>query len=195
MDLSALKALPLGLIMFGVMAWGVIRRRARQRTAQADYPNLAAKLGLAFRPPAHPKQIGQIYGTLRGFSVLVDPDDQRKLIVRFRAAPKLDLRSYDGPLCPKGMAYYSSGERAVDNYLKTRYASREMALRLDGTDMLQLLQPFRERYRHDVKQLNITEHGVTCVLDFGNPPHIPVAAVERLLPALIDWAEAVEPPK
>jgi hypothetical protein len=64
---------------------------------------------------------------------------------------------------------------------------------LDEADLPRLLQPFRQRYRHVAKQLNITEHGVTCVLDFGNPPHIPVAAVEELLPALIDWAEAIEP--
>lgn len=193
MDLSALKALPLGLIMFGAMAWGFFRRRAGLRAAQGDYPALAMRLGLAYRKPAHSKQIGQLHGTMRGFSVLVDPDEQRKLIVRFRGEPKLDLRSYEGPRCPIGMEYYTSRDRSVDNYLKTRYASPEMALRLNETPLAELLRPFRERYRHEVKQLNITEHGVTCVLDFGNPPHIPVTAVEELLPALVDWAEAIEP--
>jgi hypothetical protein len=194
MDLSILKALPIGLIMFVAMVWGFFRRRAGQRAAQADYPALAERLGLVYRVPAHPKQIGQLYGTMRGFSVLVDPDEQRKLIVRFRSEPKLDLRSYEGPRCPIGMEYYTSRDRGVDNYLKTRYASPDIALCLDEVDLSHLLEPFRQRYRHAVKQLNITEHGVTCVLDFGNPPHIPVTAVEELMPALLDWAEAIEPP-
>jgi hypothetical protein len=193
MDLSVLTSLPIGLLMFAAMVWGFFRRRARQKSAQEDYPALAERLRLARRPPAHPNQIGQLYGTMRGYSVLVDPDEQRKIIVRFRGEPKLDLRSYEGPRCPMGMEYYTAHDRAVDGYLKTRYASPEIALRLDEADLRRLVQPFRERYRHDVKQLNITEHGVTCVLDFGNPPHIPAAAVEELLPALIDWAEAIEP--
>jgi hypothetical protein len=194
MDLSVLRSLPIGLLMFAALVWGYFRRRAGQKRAQESYPALAARLGLVHRPANSPNQIGQLQGSLRGFSVLVDPDEQRKIIVRFRGEPRIDFRSYDGPRCPAGMTYYTAQNRIVDAYFKTRYASTDIAERLDETDLSLLLEPLRQRYRHAVKQLNITAHGVTCVLDFGNPPHIPAAAVEQLLPALLDWAETLEPP-
>lgn len=194
MDLPFLQALPIGLLMFAALAWGYFRRRSHQRDAQLNFPNLAQRLGLVFRPAKHPKQIGQLHGTLRGFAVAVDPDEQRKLIVRFRGEPKIDLRSYEGPRCPVGLDYYSSKSHSVDRFFQTRFASDELAERLNEADLDALLEPFRGRYRYAVKQLNITQHGVTCVLDFGNPPHIPAQAVEDLLPALLDWAELIEPP-
>jgi len=194
MDWSFLHALPIGLLMFATLAWRFFRRRSHQRNAKTTYPSLAKRLGLGYRPPADAKLIGQLYGTLRGYSVVVDPDEQRKLIVRFRGEPRIDFRSYEGPRCPVGHTYYSSRNRAVDTFFTTRYASEEMVERLDAANLPALLEPFQKGYRAAVKQLNITSHGVTCVLDFGNPPHIPAEAVEDLLPALLDWAEAIEPP-
>ncbi|HMA97560.1 MAG TPA: hypothetical protein VKP30_32975 [Polyangiaceae bacterium] len=195
MDLSLFQALPIGLLMFASLAWGYFRRRSRQRDAQLAFPDLAQRLGLVFRPASDPRQIGQLHGTLRGYAVTVDPDEQRKLIVRFRGEPRIDLRSYEGPRCPVGLKYYSSPNRALNKFFPTRFASDEMAQRLDRAHLDPLLEPFQRRYRHAVKQLNITQHGVTCVLDFGNPPHIPALAVEELLPALLDWAELIEPPE
>jgi hypothetical protein len=194
MDLSSyLKALPVGLVMFAVMAARFFRRRAGHQKARTDYPALAVRLGLEHRAPTSPNQIGCLQGQMRGFSVLVDPDEQRKLIVRFHGEPDVDLRTYDGPQRPSRLVYYVSHDRVVDGFLKTRYASPAMAEYLDAADLSALVRPFIERYRGAVKQLNITQHGVTCVVDFGTPPHIPARAVEELLPALLDWAEAVEP--
>lgn len=194
MDLSSLlTAMPIGLLMFAALAVKFFRRKAGQQRAQADYPALAQRMGLAYKPSALPNQIGQLHGVLRGFRVTVDPDEQRKLIVRFRSEPRIDFRSYDGPRCPADMFYYSTGNREVDRFFPTRFVNDEIAERLDGADWVRLLQPFRTRYRDAVKELNITQHGVTCVLDFGNPPHIPADVVAELLPALIDWAELVEP--
>lgn len=193
MDFSFLKAVPIGLLMFAALAWKFFRRRAQQTRAQAEYPELAKRLGLSYRSPTAANQIGRLHGVLRGFAVVVDPDEQRKLIVRFRGEPRIDFRSYEGPVCPADMVYYSSGSREIDRFFPTRFASREIAERLEAADLARLLQPFRGLYRDAVKQLNITQHGVTCVLDFGNPPHIPAQAVLALLPALLDWAELFEP--
>jgi hypothetical protein len=192
MDLSFLTAMPIGLLMFAALAAKFFRRKAGQQRAQADYPALAQRLGLSYRSGGRPNQIGQLHGVLRGFRVAVDPDEQRKLIVRFRSEPRIDFRSYEGPRCPADMFYFSTGNRDVDRFFPTRFVSHELAERLDGVDWAQLLQPFRTRYRKVLKELNITQHGVTCALDFGNPPHIPADVVAELLPAMVDWAEAVE---
>jgi hypothetical protein len=193
MDLSVLKALPIGLLMFAGLGWSYFRRRAGHRQARDAYPDLAVRLGLAYRAPSSAHGIGQLHGTLRGFAVVVDPDDQRKLIVRFRGEPKIDFRNYENPVHPGKWLHFTSGRRAIDTFFVTRYADPSIAERLRAADLDSLIKPFTERYRYEVKQLNLTQHGVTCVLDFGNPPRIPPAAVEVLLPALLDWAEVIEP--
>ncbi len=194
MDFTQLKALPFGLVLFAGMAWAFFRRRMRHQHAHHDYPALAERLGLQYKPPRVERRIGQLCGTWRGFSVLVDPDEQRKVIVRFHGEPAIDLRTYEGPRRPGHLDYYSFNDRDADRFFKTRFASPEMAERLDQADVASLMEPFAQRYRRELRQLNITQQGVTCVVDFGNPPHIPAQAVEELLSALVQWAELIEPP-
>jgi len=43
-----------------------------------------------------------------------------------------------------------------------------------------------------LRSLSVTEAGITCVLDFGNPPCIPADALRVLLPALSALADFVE---
>jgi hypothetical protein len=193
MNWSIVNALPLGLVMFLGLVWGVYRRRVSYHRAREDYPALAERLGLHFRPSYLSQGIGQLYGTIAGYSVLIDPDDQRKIIVRFNGAPNIDLRNYESPKRSSFLQYFAFRERRANEYFKTRFASPEIAERCASADVNSLLKPFLERYKYEVKQLNVTTHGATCVLDFGNPPHIPVTAIEELLPALINWAELIEP--
>lgn len=193
MDLSVLRSVPIGLVMFGVMAWGYIRRRARRNATRSGYPALAERLGLEHRRPTRINDVGQLHGVWRGYRICVDPDEQRKIIVRFAGEPLIDLRSYEVPRCPVGMKTFGARDRAVNAYFRTRYASDAIAERLNEADLVRLTLPFSRDYRHAVRDLNITQHGVTCTLDFGNPPHIPTQAILELLPALIDWAEVIEP--
>lgn len=193
MDWSAFKAVPFGLVMFAVMIWRYYRRKNGQLQALGDYPSLARQLGLEHVKAQHSRQIGQLRGVMRGFFVAVDPDEQRKIIVRFRGEPGIDLRNYDLPRPPAKLEYFTSRERAINSYFKTSYADPTVAARLHVANLTQLIEPFRLRYRHEVKELNLTAHGVTCVLDFGTPSHIPATVVTELLPALIALAELIEP--
>jgi hypothetical protein len=178
--------------MFGGLVWGYFRRRAGQRQAREDFPALAARLGISFRAPSNPNQIGKLSGTVRGRSVFVDPDEQRKIIVRFRGEPNVDLRNYDTGRRPPAMSSFSFGDRKLDSYFKTRYADPALIARLQLADWVRLMEPFTLRYVHEVKELNLTSHGVTCVLDFGSPRYIPGSAVEVLLPVMLDLADVVE---
>jgi hypothetical protein len=47
-------------------------------------------------------------------------------------------------------------------------------------------------YWRNLRSLSVTESGITCVLDFGNPPYIPADALRVLLPALSALADFVE---
>lgn len=187
-------ALPLGFILFLGMAFAYFKRRADHAGARHAYPDLARQLGLEYQPSSLDGVIGRLRGRIDGFAVVVDPDDQRKLIVRFRGEPEIDLRTYDVGRRSARLRLYASGDRRFDRFFKTRYASEAIAERLDAVDVSGLLDPFFGSYYRAIKQVNLTSHGVTCVLDFGNPPHIPASAVAELLPALVRWARVIEPP-
>ena len=188
-------ALPIGILMFAGMLLALLLRRHRFRHAAQHFPALAEKLGLDFRASPHRRTIGTLSGVYRGYRVFIDPDDQRRITVRFDQEPKVDLRNYaQSRRPPRGMHTFFSGSKRFDSFFKTRYMSDELAERLLEVEHLdRLLDPFRGPYFRQLKQLNVTSNGVSCVLNFGNPPHIPAAAVELLLPAMVELAKAIEP--
>jgi hypothetical protein len=181
--------------MFAGMLVGLLLRRARHRAALRDFPALARRLGLELRPPLHPRAIGKLSGTYSGYRVFVDPDETRRITIRFDSAPGIDLRSYEElRRRPPNLARYFSGHKRFDAYFKTRYATKEIAERLaQAQNLTRLLAPLRGPYAREIRQVLVTSEGISCVLDFGNPPHLPPDAVEFLLPALVELARVIEP--
>jgi hypothetical protein len=188
-------ALPIGMLMFGGMFLAFVIRRARAGRAMRDFPALAAKLGLVHRPSLHQGAIGGLSGEYQGYRVYIDPDDQRAISLRFEHEPLVDFRNYEvNRGAPRRMHTYYSGDKRFDAFFKTRYAGDQVATRLDALEHpRKLLEAFQGPYFRQLKQLNITSNGVSCVLDFGNPPHIPGAAIELLLPAMAELARVIEP--
>lgn len=175
------------------MAFGLARRKAGHRRALRSYPELAKRLSLTYRPSRYRSGIGLLSGSYAGFAVVVDPDDQRCIRLRFAKSPRVDLRSYGqdrGP--PHDMHTVFTGDKGFDRYFKTRWAgSRERRLLEELDRPGDLVEPFR-RLR-EVKELRVTSSGVTCVFDYGNPPYIPAERIEELLPAMVHIARIFEP--
>lgn len=188
-------ALPFGMLMFVGMFAAVVYRRVQRRRAANAFPELAATLGLAYSPPRYAGGVGGLSGVVRGYRVVVDPDEQRMIAVRFDGAPRVELKTYPGSYkAPYDMVTVHSGDRAFDEFFKTRHASEEIADRIAESDSPgRLVSPFQGRYYRQVQSIAVTSQGVICRLDFGSPPHIPAAALERLLPACVALAELVEP--
>jgi hypothetical protein len=188
-------ALPIGMLMFAGMFIALVLRRARARRAAHDFPVLAHQLGLELRPSPHRRSIGTLSGEFQGYRVFVDPDELRRITVRFEHEPGVDFRNYEQARgAPRAMRTFYSGDKRFDTFFKTRYADDAVAERLaEVPQPSRLLEPFRGRYYRELKQLNITSNGISCVLDFGNPPHIPADAVQLLLPAMVQLARIIEP--
>jgi len=188
-------ALPIGLLMFVGMFLAVLLRRVRFNHTAASFPALGNKLGLRFKEPSSSHAIGSLQGSYEGFQVFVDPDEQRRITVRFSGEPRVDLRNYEhGNRPPRGMHTYFSGNKRFDAFFKTRYVDAETEEHLSQAASLRdLVSPFQGAYYRQLKQLNVTANGVSCILDFGNPPHIPPAAIEYLLPAMVALAKVIEP--
>ena len=190
-------ALPIGMLMFVGMFLALVLRRVRFKRTAASFPALGTKLGLSFKRPTSSRGIGSLQGDYRGYPVFIDPDEQRRITVRFSREPRIDLRNYaHGNRPPKGMQTFFSGDKRFDGFFKTRYVDPDLEERLSRVKNLRaLIGPFQGPYYRQLKQLNVTPNGVSCILDFGNPPHIPPAAVEYLLPAMVSLARVVEPPQ
>lgn len=188
-------ALPMGMVFFAGLVFSFLRRKTGHRAAAKRYPALAERLGLTYRASAYRSGIGTLSGSYQGFMVIVDPDEQRRIRVRFETAPAVDLRTYErdsGP--PKVMRTVFTRDKKFDGFFKTRWAADRERTILEGLERpAALVTPFRGL--RELKELSITTVGVSAVFDFGNPPYIPVAIVEELLPALVNLARVFEDPR
>lgn len=194
-DLLSQGALPIGFLMFFGMAFAFVKRRATHKLASRAFPELAARLGLVYKSSPYRGGIGTLSGVLDGYRVFVDPDEQRTLSLHFEGAPPVLLRSYSQnqrPPVELGRLY--SGDRSFDAFFKTRYADDEVAVRIQQYKQWRpLIAALEGEFRRELTQFNVSDTGVTLVVNFGNPPHIPGGAVERLLEIMVCFARVIDP--
>lgn len=199
MDFFSDGALPMGMLFFGLMVFGFLRRKAGNVVARAQYPALAQKLGLVHRPSPFKAGLGRLDGELQGYVVTVDPDDQRRIFLRFSSTPRVELHSYvHNRRSQEGMRSFRPPPGILSTLFKTSHASEEVERRLaQSTELEKTLAPLK--FLRPLKTLSVTPSGVTAVFDYGNPPYIPAEVVEDLLPRLallartVEGAEGVEP--
>ena len=194
-DLLSNGALPIGFLMFFGMAFAFVKRRATHRLASKAFPELAGRLGLVYRPSPYRGGIGTLAGTFQGYRVFVDPDEQRKISLYFVGTPRVLLRNYaQNQRPPDDLGRLSSGDRNFDAFFKTRYADDAISARIQQYKQWRpLVEVLEGQFRRELTQFNVSETGITLVLNFGNPPHIPSGAVERLLEILVRFANVVDP--
>jgi hypothetical protein len=186
--------LPLGAVLLLSLLYASLRHKSGFRRAATALPELGQELGLEYSPPRYARSQGSLTGRYLGRVVRVDPDEQRAILIRFAGAPSIDLRSYERPQrAAPGMKQIRSGDAAFDDFWKTRFASQAIARRIEESELpSRLSEPFKLAYWRNLRSLSVTESGITCVLDFGNPPYIPADALRVLLPALSALADFVE---
>lgn len=194
MDWLSDGALPLGFLMFFGMIFAFIKRRAGHKLASRSFPKLGERLGLTYKASRYRAGIGTLVGELDGYRVFVDPDEQRKLSLHFESAPGILLRNYtQNKRPPEGLSRLVSGNRRFDQFFKTRYSDDEVSRRIrEYRGWSKLIEQLEQDFRRELKQCNVSETGITLVLDFGNPPHMPGAAVEQLLRLLVTFASVIE---
>jgi hypothetical protein len=188
-------ALPIGILMFLGTLFAFLRRRIGRRRAAQRFPDLARELGLEHTLPRYPGAVGTLTGVYADRIVRIDPDDQRLIKLRFKAAPRVDLRTYENAVrAPFDMVTVYSGDRAFDRFFKTRFASEDIAAQIArASSPGRQLAPFIGRYSRHVQSLTVTSEGIVCRLDFGSPPYIPAGALHQLLPACAALADLIEP--
>lgn len=194
-DLLSQGALPIGFLMFFGMAFAFVKRRATHKLASRAFPELAARLGLVYKPSPYRGGIGTLSGVLEGYRVFVDPDEQRKLSLHFEGARPVLLRSYSqNQRPPVELERLYSGDRSFDAFFKTRYADDQVAARIQQYKQWRpLIAALEGEFRRELTQFNVRDTGVTLVVNFGNPPHIPGGAVERLLEIMVCFARVIDP--
>jgi hypothetical protein len=185
--------------MFLGSALAFALRKSGRRQAIKVFPTLATELGLSFVAPRYNDAQGMLVGEIDGHRVHVDPDDQQRILVRFKSgipasAVAIDLRTYEHSLrSPFGMVTLYSNDREFDRFFRTRFASEALAERLaQAKGLAAVVAPFRGAFAQNLKGLSVTSEGVTCNLDFGRPQHIPAEAIRELLPACLALIKLLE---
>jgi hypothetical protein len=186
---SLLGTLPLGLLLFAGTAAALLRRRWNQSRAAQDFPTLARELGLEFKAPRYAGGAGTLTGTHGERSVRIDPDDQRLLKVRFRGAPRVDLRSYEHATAPFDMITVYSRDRDFDRFFRTRLASEAIARRISDHEQAgRHLQAFQGSHARQIQSVTVTSEGVVCRFEY-----LPADALRELLSACVALADLIEP--
>jgi len=192
-DWSSLGALPIGLVFFAGTAFGVLRRRRGHVAARAEYPAIARQLGLTFRTSRYRTGVGTLVGSIEGFKVIVDPDEQRRIMVSFSEAPGVvAYHKADNRRPPPGHAAIRLKNPRVAAFFPTCWATPAGALLLADGEALEPLVRLLGGSRA-VKDVNLTASGVIVAFDFGNPPFIPGEVVQSVVPAVIRLAQTLSP--
>lgn len=186
-------ALPFGgFLFFGIMVFGFLRKKAGNVVARSQYPGLAEKLGLSHTPSSYKKGVGRLDGHFDGFDVSVDPDDQRRIFVRFQHSPDVSLHSYAHNKRPSaGQQSFRPPAGILSSQFKTAQASPDL-IEVFTTDsaLPSLLRPLK--FIRELKTVSVTSSGVVAVFDYGNPPFIPAGIIEDVLPRLTSLAAVFE---
>lgn len=187
-----LGALPIGLFMFFGTYLAARRRKSVAASAAAEMPEVAARLGLTFRKPAHPGHIGAVRGEYRGYEVFVDPDERPRAVLYFTGAPSLILRTYEHEKrTPADMQRFDTGRGPVDGFFKERYASAAVAQEVMGrAGDLEAGIAALKRASDKIQHVSLTPERLECAFDYGRPNHVPASAVEGVLSALVAIADA-----
>lgn len=185
-------ALPMGMVFFGLMVGGALRRKAGHVAARAQYPRLAQQLGLTYIPSSYKSGVGKLEGVVDGYRVSVDPDDQRRIYVRMNHQPLVALHSYEhNRRPPQGAEHFRPASSVLAARFKTSHASAEVARRLNAAEGLgEMLKPLQ--FLRALKSLSVTESGVTAIFDYGNPPFIPADVVATWVPRLVFLARVAD---
>jgi hypothetical protein len=191
MDLDWTHALPFGLVMFAGSVLARLRRKRQRARAERNYPALAERLGLEFEAPRYAGWVGRLRGRFEGYEVLVEPDERPRVLIHLAGNVGLDVRSYDHwRRVPDGMTSFSFGTRRLDQRLPNRFCELELQdhdSKLLGAEIERVLL-----MSEALRQFTLDAKRLECLFDFGTPAVIPVAEVERFLPALVQLARQVE---
>ncbi len=192
MDLFSGGALPMGMLFFGVMVLGVVRRKAGNVVARAQYPKLGEQLGLRYTPSTYKAGVGKLQGEVGGYDVIVDPDDQRRIYLRFDSHPAIEMHSFvHNKRAPKDMVSFRPSSTVLSSQFRTAHASPKIIERLNADkDLEEALRPLK--FLRPMKQLSVTGSGISATFDYGSPPYIPAEVVDDVIPRLVRLARVID---
>jgi len=192
-DWFSLGALPIGLIFFAGTALRVLRRRAGHVSAREEYPAIASELGLTYRASRYATGVGTLTGSIDGFKLVVDPDEQRRIWLTWSISPGLIFHHRpDTRRPPPGYAAIRVKNQRVASFFSTSLATPEGARSLgDGGPLEAFVLTLREL--GGLKDASVSDAGISLTFDFGSPPFIPAGVVRASVPALVGLARALSP--
>ena len=183
-----LDAVPIGAILFAGTLFGFFRRWFVSKTAKRGYPLLAEQLGLDLKESRAGSQL--LEGVVRGVRVLVDPEENCRIVLDAPGMPPLDLRNYrHWKRTPPGMEAFSFGDRALDMGFPNRFAASGLSdALLENEEMLATLNVLRHFSDH-VEHAAITNERIEVVFKKKHPASIPPQAIRNVVPALLTFSD------
>jgi hypothetical protein len=165
------------------------------KDAKNNYPRLAKEMNLAFNKAALNHHIGEIAGIFNGCQVIVKPDDNAAIEIRFQSTPDLFLSSIDPENMKPypGMVRFDSENAAFNRYILTRFASPAIASALtEKSGELQFVDMFVKNWARPIQRFDISRNGIACRFKYGGQTYIPTTVLESILPEMCSFAQSFE---
>jgi hypothetical protein len=133
-----------------------------------------------------------LVGEVDGRRIIIDPDDQRAVIIRFRGEPPIELSTYPSRSKPmSGQSEFRFEERVLRAKFQCARAEESLGDELSRARAVMALRPLLAL--RELKSLAATPSGIVARFDYGNPAYIPAAILRESLPLLTGLAALIEP--
>lgn len=189
-----LRAVPFGLVFLLGTYLSLRRRQSGRARSTQDFPEFARSQGLQHQPARDAAGAGRLSGNYHGYELRVDPDEEARIVLRFAGAPQISLRTFGyHKRPPSNWKPIITRYRRFDAHFKERYATPQVAQRLDALGDLDTALQRLEQCPQPISSLSISSDGIECRLKIQRISYISVETLSYLLPLLLTWAQALDP--
>lgn len=156
-------------------------------------PVVAKKLGLDHINSRHYSEFGKLSGTIQGHQVIVEPDENAKIIVHFKSAKPVQFWTKKNRQKPTGeMPEFKTHNWTFNYIFKTRRADEKIAKTfIDSPDLIVLFNQFYIKRIWSLESIYVSDQAIYCEFNYGHPfyPYIPASVLENILKEIIDLTD------
>lgn len=152
-------------------------------------PQVAKKLGLNHIESKYYSEFGKLSGTIWGYHVIVEPDENAKIIVHFKSVKFIQLWTKKDRQKPsEAMPGFKTPDWKFNSIFKTRRANEKVAKTfITSTELSSLFIQFFIRWIWSLETIYVSDKAIYCEFNYGHPfyTYIPASVLEKLLKEII----------
>ena len=158
-------------------------------------PRWRKKLGLDHIESKYFSEFGKLLGSIQSHKVIIEPDENAKIIVHFKSTKLIQLWTKKDRQKPgEQMPAFKTRDWKFNLIFKTRRANEKVAKNfITSTELIALFIQFYIRWIWNLETIYVSDEAIYCEFNYGHPfyPYIPAYALEKILGDLVELSEHI----